>query len=337
MPGAYRDGTAGHGAHRGGRSGLSPRRLGVRDRTWRALDAVGTTECRTVSDPRAMRKEVLTRLFCLHAPFAFSFFLVRGTSLIRFECRVVLNLDLAAKLYCIILTLDIKKRERLSFHQETFMAEAVSGQLTNVDNDQHCTGHLEVDGQAVFIRNDQAFWSIDRRTYDIQRKAIDSQPSADLERGNFTWTDIKSFDRVRDSKTLESIEDQDLEIAPSTTTDKAFNPKKTAILSLAALGIVYGDIGTSPLYTVQSIYATIPVDERNLIGGISTVFWLITVVVTFKYIVVVMRANNRGEGGVMVLTAMACQSTHQTTAAWWKGAVMMLGNTCVFRVLHAGG
>jgi K+ transporter len=73
------------------------------------------------------------------------------------------------------------------------------------------------------------------------------------------------------------------------------------------------------------MYASIPINDDNIIGGISALLWTIMLVVSLKYVTVVMRVHNRGEGGVMALTALASQSTQQTTSAWWKVAVLMLG------------
>jgi KUP system potassium uptake protein len=83
----------------------------------------------------------------------------------------------------------------------------------------------------------------------------------------------------------------------------------TAALALAALGVVFGDIGTSPLYAVQTVFslnATRPVepDRVAIYGVISLVFWAVTIIVTLKYVVLVMRASNDGEGGIMALIAL---------------------------------
>ncbi|HVH10324.1 MAG TPA: potassium transporter Kup [Gemmatimonadales bacterium] len=78
-------------------------------------------------------------------------------------------------------------------------------------------------------------------------------------------------------------------------------------LSLAALGVVYGDIGTSPLYAFrESFYGThgIPVTPGNVLGVLSLVFWSLVIVVTIKYHVVIIRADNKGEGGVLALMAL---------------------------------
>ena len=82
----------------------------------------------------------------------------------------------------------------------------------------------------------------------------------------------------------------------------------TAALTLGAIGVVYGDIGTSPLYTIREIFSPstgISLDATNLIGAVSTVFWALMLVVTLKYVILVLRADNHGEGGVMALLALA--------------------------------
>jgi KUP system potassium uptake protein len=81
-----------------------------------------------------------------------------------------------------------------------------------------------------------------------------------------------------------------------------------AALALAALGVVYGDIGTSPLYAVKEVFAgnhPIPVTTANIYGSLSLFFWALIVVVSVKYVTFIMRADNRGEGGIMALIALA--------------------------------
>ncbi len=84
--------------------------------------------------------------------------------------------------------------------------------------------------------------------------------------------------------------------------------KRFAALALAALGVVYGDIGTSPLYAVKEVFAgnhPIPVTVSNIYGSLSLFFWALIVVVSIKYVSFIMRADNRGEGGIMALIALA--------------------------------
>src|SRR5579884_2594404 len=81
-----------------------------------------------------------------------------------------------------------------------------------------------------------------------------------------------------------------------------------AALALGALGVVYGDIGTSPLYTEQAIFtnyhATSHVAAATVFGAASLIFWALMVVVSIKYAGFIMRAHNRGDGGIMALTAL---------------------------------
>ena len=83
--------------------------------------------------------------------------------------------------------------------------------------------------------------------------------------------------------------------------------RRMAPLTLAALGVVYGDIGTSPLYTVKECFSDftgLSPTPDNILGILSLITWALIVVVTLKYVLVVMRADNRGEGGVLALMAL---------------------------------
>src|SRR5512142_601077 len=85
----------------------------------------------------------------------------------------------------------------------------------------------------------------------------------------------------------------------------------TARLALLALGVVYGDIGTSPLYAAKETFNPehgIALTTQNILGGVSAIFWALTVVVSLKYVALVLRASNRGEGGIMALLALAIGS-----------------------------
>ena len=83
-------------------------------------------------------------------------------------------------------------------------------------------------------------------------------------------------------------------------------------LSLGALGVVYGDIGTSPLYTVQLLFTVHPMapDQAHVYGTISLIFWSLVMVVTVKYVLLILRADNHGEGGIMALVALIDRSMH---------------------------
>jgi KUP system potassium uptake protein len=80
-------------------------------------------------------------------------------------------------------------------------------------------------------------------------------------------------------------------------------------LVLGALGVVYGDIGTSPLYTVKQCFdAEGGITPENVLGVLSLIAWSLMMVVTIKYVIVIMRADNRGEGGILALTALALRT-----------------------------
>jgi KUP system potassium uptake protein len=84
-----------------------------------------------------------------------------------------------------------------------------------------------------------------------------------------------------------------------------------ALLALGAVGVVYGDIGTSPLYALRECFRgphAIPVTPANVIGVLSLIFWALTLLISIKYLLFVMRADNKGEGGVLALIALVSQS-----------------------------
>lgn len=95
----------------------------------------------------------------------------------------------------------------------------------------------------------------------------------------------------------------------STNSNNHSTPQLTA-LALSAIGVVFGDIGTSPLYTVKAVFEThLPIDKMHVLGVLSLVFWALTLVVTLKYAIFIMRADNKGEGGIMALMVLALQSS----------------------------
>ncbi|RVU44511.1 potassium transporter Kup [Rubrivivax rivuli] len=100
----------------------------------------------------------------------------------------------------------------------------------------------------------------------------------------------------------------------------------TAALTLAAIGVVYGDIGTSPLYTMKEVFGPatgVPLDTPHLIGAVSVIFWALMLVVTLKYVLLILRADNRGEGGGLALTALAAQATRGQPRL--RHALLLLG------------
>lgn len=96
-------------------------------------------------------------------------------------------------------------------------------------------------------------------------------------------------------------------------------------LTLGALGVVFGDIGTSPLYAMQTVFLTegIKVNEGHVYGIISLVFWSITIIVSIKYVTVIMRADNEGEGGIMALIALVQSAMSKRRAT--RAALIALG------------
>jgi KUP system potassium uptake protein len=101
---------------------------------------------------------------------------------------------------------------------------------------------------------------------------------------------------------------------------------RLATLTLAALGVVYGDIGTSPLYALKEVFGgshhPVPINEGNVLGILSLVFWSLMLIVSLKYIVFIMRANNKGEGGIMALMALVLRQEKDPSRA---KVLMLLG------------
>ena len=104
------------------------------------------------------------------------------------------------------------------------------------------------------------------------------------------------------------------------------NKSRFNSLALAALGVVYGDIGTSPLYALKEVFGSphhpVPITPDNVLGILSLVFWALMMVVSGKYVLFIMRADNRGEGGIMALMALAL---HNAKEGRRRNIVVMLG------------
>src|SRR5437660_6321472 len=98
-------------------------------------------------------------------------------------------------------------------------------------------------------------------------------------------------------------------------------------LTLAALGVVYGDIGTSPLYAVrQSLVDFGDMSEHAILGALSLIVWALVIVVTVKYVLVIMRADNRGEGGLLALTALVLRTVGRDRRRYlWIMAAGLVG------------
>ncbi len=112
-------------------------------------------------------------------------------------------------------------------------------------------------------------------------------------------------------------------------------PSRKSALALGALGIVYGDIGTSPLYALKEVFAgahPVPITAANVNGILSLVFWSLTLIVSVKYVMLIMRADNRGEGGIMALTALALRKVESPRQRAWltlagiAGAALFYGD-----------
>lgn len=102
--------------------------------------------------------------------------------------------------------------------------------------------------------------------------------------------------------------------------------KETAALSLGALGVVYGDIGTSPLYTLRECFAghhPLPLLQSNVLGILSLIFWSLMIIVTLKYVMFIMRADNHGEGGIFALIALIQRK--KLTSGWLYRALITSG------------
>ena len=109
----------------------------------------------------------------------------------------------------------------------------------------------------------------------------------------------------------------------ASTSDRA----RFKTLTLAALGVVYGDIGTSPLYAIREVFASehhpVPITPDNVLGILSLIFWALMVVISGKYVSFIMRADNRGEGGIMALMALALRNSKEGSRK--RSVIIMLG------------
>ena len=106
-----------------------------------------------------------------------------------------------------------------------------------------------------------------------------------------------------------------------------------AALTLAATGVVFGDIGTSPLYALKECFSPdhgIPFSQDSVFGVLSMVFWAFLIVVSLKYVLFVMRASNHGEGGILALMALALRTVPQNSRR--SMTIIMLGvfGACMF-------
>ncbi len=110
------------------------------------------------------------------------------------------------------------------------------------------------------------------------------------------------------------------------THKNGINGKVTAATLLVALGIIYGDIGTSPLYVLKAIIGDRPISQTLVYGGISCVFWTITFLTTFKYIYLTLKADNHGEGGIFSLYALVRRYSKYLVIPTILGATTLLAD-----------
>jgi KUP system potassium uptake protein len=104
-------------------------------------------------------------------------------------------------------------------------------------------------------------------------------------------------------------------------THQATGVRRLGLLSLGALGVVYGDIGTSPIYALrESLAHGIEPTHDNVLGILSLIFWALTLLISVEYQMVVLRADNRGEGGILALLALLRPSRHRGSA--WLGPLL---------------
>ncbi|WP_051534858.1 potassium transporter Kup [Deefgea rivuli] len=113
------------------------------------------------------------------------------------------------------------------------------------------------------------------------------------------------------------------------STSQVKDPKKLAGLVVGAIGVVYGDIGTSPLYTLKECFnghVALDLNAFNVLGILSLIFWGLMLVVTVKYVSIVLRADNRGEGGILALMALAMRVVSSSPRkAFWVAAMGIFG------------
>ncbi|MFZ2986374.1 potassium transporter Kup [Ideonella sp.] len=105
-----------------------------------------------------------------------------------------------------------------------------------------------------------------------------------------------------------------------------------APLTLAALGVVYGDIGTSPLYALKEVFHAghLPASAENVLGVLSLIFWTMTIIVSLKYVLLILRADNNGEGGLIAMLALATTAVKDRPALRRNLMVVGLFGTAIF-------
>jgi len=116
--------------------------------------------------------------------------------------------------------------------------------------------------------------------------------------------------------------------SPGAMSDDIVRPRATAALGLAALGVVYGDIGTSPLYAIRECFHgphAVAVSQGNVLGVLSLVIWSLVLVVSVKYVAVILRADNRGEGGILALMTLVTDPRPRSFRLRGGSILLLLG------------
>src|SRR5579872_5070841 len=107
--------------------------------------------------------------------------------------------------------------------------------------------------------------------------------------------------------------------------DQSHPPERLSALAVGAIGVVFGDIGTSPLYALKESFIgahPLTADRAHIFGVLSLIFWTMVLVVTVKYVLVVLRADNRGEGGSLALLALIMSKTGKRR---WTPTLILIG------------
>jgi KUP system potassium uptake protein len=109
--------------------------------------------------------------------------------------------------------------------------------------------------------------------------------------------------------------------------------RKLGPLALGAMGVVFGDIGTSPLYTMKEVFNgphSVAATPDNVLGILSLVFWALTITVSLKYVMFITRADNKGEGGIMALTALALRTEKASPRMLWLLSALGIFGAALF-------
>ncbi|MBI1394546.1 MAG: potassium transporter Kup [Betaproteobacteria bacterium] len=140
-------------------------------------------------------------------------------------------------------------------------------------------------------------------------------------------------DAPKDSPASTAPGDQQAPGAAVTAPDSHEHRSSLFALALGAVGVVFGDIGTSPLYTMKEAFGglhAVSLSHDNVLGVLSLIFWALMIIVTLKYVTFVMRADNRGEGGIMALMALVVGTTKAGSRGRWFLTVLGMFGAALF-------